>query len=216
MAFVTEKPLLTTPRAWPFWGMIPGSAGLIYADPPWDYQTWSARGQQRSANRHYQCMATDEICAMPVADLAADDAVLAIWEVPSMRLDALRVIEAWGFQYKTVAFTWVKTRPSGKEFMGMGRWSRGNPEQCLLATRGKPRRRSAAVRELLETLDEGTAIHGHIREHSRKPDEARTRLESLVTVPAGLDRVELFARTQTPGWCAWGNQTTLFVEQGDG
>jgi site-specific DNA-methyltransferase (adenine-specific) len=109
--------------------------------------------------------------------------------------DALSVIEAWGFTYKTVAFTWVKTNRSGKGFhFGLGYWTRANPEICLLATRGRPRRVSRSVPNLLVSP---------LRDHSRKPDEARDRIVELC---GDLRRAELFARQKVAGWCAWGDE----------
>jgi N6-adenosine-specific RNA methylase IME4 len=114
---------------------------------------------------------------------------LLLWATNPMLKSALALIEAWGFTYKTVAFTWTKLNskvispPYSSEdfFMGTGYWTRANPEQCLLATIGKPRRLSKAVRQL---------IISPRREHSRKPDEAYGRIEDLASGPY----LELFAR----------------------
>jgi N6-adenosine-specific RNA methylase IME4 len=107
---------------------------------------------------------------------------------------ALEVISSWGFQFKTVAFTWAKTNAKSEGFFtGMGYWTRSNPEQCLFATRGRPRRKAKDIRQLIVSPR---------REHSRKLDEVRTRIERLVDGPY----IELFARHRAPGWHAWGNQ----------
>ena len=120
--------------------------------------------------------------------------------------DALQVIDAWGFVYKTCAFTWLKgtTLPlfpdePMKDKMGLGHWTRANSEVCLLATRGKPKRMDAGVRQV---------IQAPLREHSRKPDEVYERVERLVEGPY----LELFARRRWPGWEAWGNETGKFGE----
>lgn len=111
------------------------------------------------------------------------------------------MIEAWGFEYKTVGFYWVKTNVAAKSdqdfFTGLGYWTRANPEQRLLATRGKPSRKAKDVRRL---------IVDRRREHSRKPDQVRERIERLVPGPY----VELFARETKPGWDCWGDQLALF------
>ena len=167
--------------------------GLILSDPPWSYATWSDKGKGRSASAWYDTMSLDDICAIPVAEQVADNSVLLMWAIDSMLPHALRVIDSWGFTYKTVGFYWVKTTKQGKYFMGMGHWTRTNPEMCLLATRGKPHRKSAAVRKL---------IVASRREHSRKPDEAYERIEQLVDGPY----LEMFARQRHPGWDAWGNE----------
>jgi N6-adenosine-specific RNA methylase IME4 len=111
--------------------------------------------------------------------------------------EALNVGTAWGFKFKTVAFTWAKTKLDGGFHTGLGHWTRGNPEMCLLFTRGKPKRQSKGVRQLI--------VAGR-REHSRKPEEARERIEALV--PG--ERIELFARDPRPGWSSWGDQTDRF------
>jgi N6-adenosine-specific RNA methylase IME4 len=203
---------LMTP--WPFIGIRPGSARSIYADPAWTFQARSAKGEGRSPQRHYDCMSLGDIKALPVEKLAADDCALFLWVIKPLLPQALEVMAAWGFQYKTIAFTWVKTRPSGKEFINTGYWTRGNPELCLLGTRGKPRRVDCGVRELIEdhfgaAFGGCDTLYSHIREHSRKPDEARERIARLMGPGPGL--VELFARTESPGWKAWGDQTKKFI-----
>ena len=122
---------------------------MIYADPPWRY---TQKGLQGAAEKHYPTMGIDEICALPVADLAAPDSVLFLWATFPQLPEALRLINAWGFQYKSVAFVWLKkNRKSESWFYGLGFWTRGNAEVCLLATRGQmstnlllPRSRSTA------------------------------------------------------------------------
>lgn len=118
---------LIHPDDWPI-----GKYGAILADPPWRFRTWSQRNQSRAASRHYRLMTLPEICALPVADLAAPDCALFLWVTRPMLREAFTVAEAWGFQFKTVAFTWTKTTKHGKEHMGLGYWSRANPEQCCL------------------------------------------------------------------------------------
>jgi N6-adenosine-specific RNA methylase IME4 len=118
---------------------------------------------------------------------------------------ALDVMAAWGFTYKTVGFYWAKLNKSAGGlvfterdfFTGLGFWTRANPEPCLLGTRGKPRRRSAGVAKL---------VMAPRREHSRKPDLVHERIETLVEGPY----LEMFARSSRPGWDAWGDQADLF------
>jgi N6-adenosine-specific RNA methylase IME4 len=174
--------------------------GCILADPPWRFRTWSETNQAKSASRHYDLMHDNEIAALPVADLSADNSVLLMWAINPMLPHALRLIDAWGFQFKTVAFTWAKRSPTDKSWhMGLGYWTRQNTEQCLLAVRGKPKRSPGAtgVQQLLVTPR---------REHSRKPEEQYERIEKLVAGP----RIELFARTEREGWLAWGNESDKF------
>ena len=168
---------------------------VILADPPWAFRAWSNKGKGRSAEQHYPTMRLEDIKALPVADLAAEDCVLFLWATFPMLKEALEVVEAWGFSYKTVAFTWVKeNRKSPGLFWGLGYWTRANAEVCLLATRGSPKRQSAAVHQV---------ILSPVEQHSKKPDEVRER---IVTLMGDVPRVELFARQQAPGWDVWGNE----------
>ena len=105
---------------------------------------------------------------MPVADLAAKDSALFLWATFPQLPEALRLIQAWGFTYKSVAFVWLKqNRKSPGWFYGLGFWTRGNAEVCLLATRGHPKRQAANVHQF---------IISPVREHSRKPEEAREKI----------------------------------------
>jgi N6-adenosine-specific RNA methylase IME4 len=179
----------------------PRRYGAIYADPPWHFRNWSAKGTGRNAVSHYDCMSFSALSSLPVADLAAEDCVLFLWATDPLLPRALELIGAWGFKYKTVGFYWVKLNAAAKSdrdyFTGLGYWTRANPEQCLLATRGKPPRKGRDVRRL---------IVDRRREHSRKPDQTRDRIERLVDGPY----LELFARETKPGWECWGDQVALF------
>ena len=160
---------------------------IIYADPAWHFKTYSNKGEKRSAIQYYDCL--------NINDIANNDCILFIWVIDSMLPEALQVIKKWNFKYKTVAFTWVKqNKKSDGYFTGMGYWTRCNPEQCLLATKGNPKRLSKAVRQL---------IISKRQEHSRKPDEIRNRIVELC---GDLPRIELFARNKTKGWSVWGNE----------
>lgn len=170
---------------------------VIYADPPWKYKD---KGRHGNAERHYKTMTLDELCKLPVKDIAADNSVLFLWTTYPMLQEAMKVISAWGFLYKSIGFQWVKLNKSGNGFfLGLGRWTRGNTEPCLLAVKGKPKRVSTGVRQL---------ILAPLREHSRKPDEVRMRIVDLMGDDSS--RIELFARTHIPGWDVWGNETEMF------
>lgn len=172
----------------------PIAFGAILADCPWRYSVWRRdTGKGRTADLHYQTMQLADIMALPVARLAARDCVLFLWATMPMLPEALAVMEAWGFSFKTVAFSWMKTnRRSGTLFTGLGYWTRSNAELCLLGLRGKPKRKARDVKQ---------AILAPLREHSRKPDEVRERIERLVDGPY----IELFARQRRAGWYTWGN-----------
>lgn len=186
----------------------------IYADPPWHFKTYNEKGRKRSPDwkpfkgspsQHYDTMDAAAIRALPVAELAAKDCCLFLWISWPLLAEALDLIQAWGFEYKTCAFSWVKAHAGQVEMfqddtsvqIGMGYWTRSNNEVCLLAVRGKPKRRHADVRQ---------AIIEPRREHSRKPDCVYGRIERLVSGPY----LEMFARTERPGWTSWGNQVGKF------
>ena len=140
-------------------------------------------------------MSIDELCALPVETLAEKDCLLFLWATFPQLPEALRLIRAWGFTFKAVAFVWLKlNKKSPTWFYGLGYWTRGNAEICLLAKRGKPKRRSAGVHQF---------IISPVEEHSKKPEEARSRIVRLM---GDVPRIELFARSRAPGWDVWGNE----------
>ena len=146
-------------------------------------------------------MSIDELCALPVETLAEKDCLLFLWATFPQLPEALRLIRAWGFTFKTVAFVWLKlNKKSPTWFYGLGYWTRGNAEICLLAKRGKPKRRSAGVHQF---------IISPVEEHSKKPQEARERIVQLM---GDVPRIELFARQKTPGWDVWGNEVESDIE----
>lgn len=163
--------------------------GALLIDPPWHFITRGRITEHgHHASRHYKTMKVDEIAALHVQDYAADDCVLFLWTIDTHIPRALHIINQWGFTFKTVAFTWVKTNAkSPGYFTGMGFWTRANTETCLLATKGSPKRVARDVRRL---------IVAPRREHSRKPDEVYGRIEALVKGPF----IEFFARQRRPGW----------------
>ncbi|MHB8994583.1 MAG: MT-A70 family methyltransferase [Armatimonadota bacterium] len=180
----------------------PKHYGVIYADPPWRFLTRSAKGRDRCPEaRHYETMKFKDIVNLQVVhEAAADDCVLLMWVVDWLTPRMTdQLLTAWGFDYKTVGFYWTKCKPSGAEHMIGGYWTRGNPEQCLLATRGHPKRVGKAVRKW---------IHAPVREHSRKPDEVYGRIEELMGIE--VPKLELFSRTTAAGWDVWGNQVGKF------
>lgn len=181
---------------------------IIYADPPWRYQDKTCEG---ACAKHYNTMSVEEICALPVANLAAKDCTLFMWATYPQMHEALKVIAAWGFKYKTIAFQWVKLNRNVKLnnftiatvqdilhkacFFGVGRWTRGNTECCLLATKGKPHRENNAVSQL---------IFAPLTKHSSKPVETRERIKTLMG--GGTQAIELFAREHVEGWDCWGDE----------
>ena len=167
----------------------------IYADPPWPYKAYSKKGQCRSAENHYRTMSIQDIYNLDVAAIAAKDCILFLWVTFPCLLDGLQTIERWGFQYKTLGFCWVKhNRKSPTWFWGLGFWTRANPELCIIATKGSPKRVSKAVHCIVDTP---------IEVHSKKPDVVRARIVELV---GDIPRIELFAWNQYEGWVCLGDE----------
>lgn len=169
---------------------------IIYADPPWAYQVWSNKGKGRSAESHYPTMSKTDIQNLPISLIGEKDCVLFLWVTAPCLEQGLELISAWGFTYKTVAFTWVKqNKKSDSFFTGMGYYTRANAEYCLIATKGKIlERKSRAVHSV---------VCSHIERHSKKPNEVRDRIVQLF---GDLPRIELFARQHADGWDCWGNE----------
>ncbi len=182
-----------------------GGYSVILADPPWQYNDRKPRG---GAEHHYLTTSTDTLRELPVARLAASDCALFLWATYPMIREAFAVIAAWGFDYKTLAFQWVKlNKKAPSDFVGLGHWTRGNTEPCLLATRGKPQRADAGVRQvLLDTPEE--LVVAPVGHHSAKPAEVRSRIERLM---GDVPRLEMFARERAPGWDCHGNEVVSDV-----
>lgn len=184
---------------WPFNGLKRGHYQVIACDPPWSWRSWSKTNQTRATENHYETMSLDDIKRLPVVDLAAPDCVLLMWCINSMLPQALEVMDAWSFTFKTIAFTWAKTTPTTSPdwtpnyHMGLGYWTRQNTENCLLGVRGKPKRIGTDVRQLIVSPR---------RAHSQKPEQFYESVERLVPGPY----VDLFARATRSNWAVWGNE----------
>lgn len=192
----------------PFSGLHRNGYGLILADPAWSWVSFSGKGSapHRSADEPYAVMTSEELRALPVADLAAKDCVLIMWVIGSHLDQAIQLGRDWGFTFKSDGFVWVKTGKHDPKVrpISMGKWVRKQTEYSLIFSRGKPSRLDAGVRQLFETDEH--VIYAPRREHSRKPDDQYERCERLAAGPY----VELFARQRHPGWDAWGDQVGKF------
>ncbi|HDX9050789.1 TPA: S-adenosylmethionine-binding protein [Yersinia enterocolitica] len=169
---------------------------IIYADPPWTYRD-KANSGKRGVDFKYKTMDLTDICRLPIWELAGESCLLAMWWVPTQPVEALKVVEAWGFRLMTMkGFTWHKTNKlKGNSAIGMGHMTRANSEDMLFAVKGRlPERLNAGI------CQHQTAPRG---EHSAKPDIFRDLLVSLL---GDIPRIELFARTQAEGWDSWGNE----------
>jgi len=169
-----------------------GTYRVIYADPPWKYnQSGLVSADWGMAEDHYPTMSLDELKALPVPDMAASDAVLFLWATSPMLADALDLMGAWGFTYKS-SIVWDKGRPF------LGSYVHISHELLLIGTRG------SCVADVQYTR--GSVFRYERKEHSRKPDEFRELIDSLYTFG---NRIELFRRGEAPeGWDVWGNEVT--------
>lgn len=180
---------------------------IIYADPPWSYDD-KMKGNPIGALENYPTMTISELCNLNIKDIIAEDAVLFLWVTSPKLNECWQIIKSWGFKYKTVAFCWNKTTTGDNWVHNMGRWTMGNIELCLLATKGHPKRICKNIKQLLiapRTI------------HSKKPTEARLRIVKLI---GDLPRIELFARKEEmlfdamgfDGWDVWGNEVESDIE----
>lgn len=196
---------LCAPASWPFGDLKMGHYGLILADPPWRFHNYSEKGETKNPVAHYDCMEMADLAALPVGSLAAPDCALAMWGIWSMLPEALALLNAWGFAFKTGG-AWGKQSSTGERLaFGPGYHYRGASEFWLLGTIGSPAILSHSIRNFILTED-FNFILAPVREHSRKPDQMHSDLEKLYAGP----RCELFAREALAGWDVWGNQTDKF------
>jgi len=166
---------------------------LAVIDPPWLWSARSAKGEDRSPD--YERMTLADLCALPMSSVLDDNAVVLLWVIDPMLPHALKVVEAWGLTYKTVGFYWVKHKRSGAEHMGGGYYTRANPEQAWICTKGKGLPRiSSSVRRVL---------YAPVGEHSEKPDLFFNRAVELF---GDVNRADIFARRHRPGWTCLGNE----------
>jgi len=188
---------------------------IIYADPAWDYHDEHRRKEDRfggGAKGHYQTMDIDDIKKLPIQELSDQNCMLFIWVTFPLLQEGLDVIRAWGFDYKTLGFSWIKTNkrqllnqysflPTDLDtFFGIGYYTKSNCEVCLIGVKGKPYKISDSV---------SSVVLASRREHSRKPDEVRDRIIELC---GDLPRIELFARQKTEGWDVWGNEVESDID----
>lgn len=174
-----------------------GGYASLLVDPPWKYRVEGGRG---AADKQYRTMSFAELCLLPVEQLAAPDSVLFMWAVFPMLFEAGALMKAWGFEYVNCGFVWVKTNPvTPTPFVGMGHWTRGNAELCLMGRRGKPSRVDAAVQQIVAD----NLVVSPVAEHSAKPAEVRNRITRLM---GDVASIELFARERVDGWDCFGDQ----------
>lgn len=172
--------------------------GVILADPEWRFEVYTRdTGMDRAADNHYPTSGTDAICARPVGDIAAKDCVLFLWATAPMMPDALKVMAAWGFDYKSQC-VWLKIRPSGEPFLGTGYWFRNSHELLMVGTKG-------SVPAPAMGTQEPSVIEAPIGAHSAKPEVFLEMIEAYFPT---LPKIELNRRGPPRiGWDAWGNES---------
>lgn len=206
----TLFPLPVIRRPSPFGGLERYAADLIMADPPWRFELYSERGEEKSAQAHYDTMSLDDIAALPVRDLGRPDSVLWLWGTWPLLPAQIEIVAAWGYRFVTGG-VWHKRTVNGKSAFGTGYRLRSACEPFLIGVSGEPET-AKSVRNVVE---------GVVREHSRKPPEAYRAAERLVmgeqtfeTFRAERGRdcrlVELFSRESRAGWACWGNESGKF------
>jgi len=174
--------------------MLYNKYNIIYADPPWTYKDNMHAGRRGAIYKH-ACMELMDIRALHVNEICDKDAALFLWCTAPQLHAGLDVIGAWGFTFKTVAFTWIKrNKKSPTLFWGGGHYTRSNPEYCLLGVKGKLNRVSAGVHSV---------VHTPVEEPMKKPDIVRARIVELY---GDIPRIELFARKETAGWDVHGDE----------
>ncbi len=166
--------------------------GVLLVDPPWLFRTRGVHGTRHASN-HYDVMTTDDICKLQVP--ADDNCAMFLWATWPNLMDAFRLIEAWNFTYRTIAWVWVKkNKKADSYFTGLGYYTRSNTEPCLLAVRGRMKVQDRGVQSL---------IVSRIRAHSQKPYEQYEKIQRLYPE---AKKLEMFARQKREGWHSWGNE----------
>lgn len=177
---------------------------IIYADPPWAYASRRAKYIKNNSGetaKHYPTMSLKELEKLPIQDISENDCMLFMWVTFPQLQEGLDLIKAWGFKYKTIAFSWVKTTKDGsKPAFGVGYYTRSNLEICLLGVKGKA---------FKERGDISSVVISPREEHSKKPDIVR---DKIVELCGDISRIELFARQRSDGWDVWGNEVENSID----
>lgn len=176
---------------------------IIYADPAWQFSNKKTGGSMKSsAKSKYMTTSIEELKAMDVNALAADDALLVMWWVGSMPQEAIDLVNAWGFTLKNMnGIVWNKLTKNNNPHFGMGFYTRAGSESCLIATKGKFKPASRSVRAVFRA-EEQIQFEGKILRHSEKPKQVR---ELIIELAGDLPRLEMFNRDD--GWDVFGNES---------
>lgn len=172
---------------------------IVYADPPWKYndkmEMKGMHGMIHGAESFYSTMNLTDIKELPISNISSENSILFMWVTMPFLDKAFDVMKSWGFTFKTCGFCWVKKTKKGKNHLGMGHYTRGNAELCLIGIKNKkPKFNTRSLSQIVESP---------IRNHSQKPDEVR---DKIVELCGDIPRIELFARQHCEGWDCWGNE----------
>ena len=181
---------------------------IIYADPPWQFSNKNIGANGKSgASSKYMTTSIEDLKAMDVNSITADDAILFMWWVGSMPQEAIDLVKAWGFTLKNMnGIVWNKLTPKNNPHFGMGFWTRAGSESVLIATKGKIKPKSRSVRAVFN-CESQVQFEGKILRHSEKPKQVR----ELITELAGdLPRLEMFNRDDS--WDVFGNESKNSIE----
>ena len=174
---------------------------IILADPPWAYRNMG--NIQNNVLNHYNTMSNEDIENLNINDISDDNSILFLWCTFPKLQEGLNTIKAWGFEYKTIGFIWVKTnKNNNKPFFGVGWYTKSNAEVCLIGVKGKAPKISNSVSSVVISKRE---------EHSKKPDEVKKR---IIEFCGDIKRIELFAREKSHGFDVWGNEINNDIELG--
>jgi N6-adenosine-specific RNA methylase IME4 len=164
---------------------------IIYMDPPWKFDSSDCISDMSSAECIYPTMTVEEMELLPIDEISATDALIFMWVCSTHLIEALRIINSWGFEYRTIAFVWEKKRTNA------GFYTQTSVEICLVAKKGRIPTPRGSRKERQFLCEKST-------EHSKKPSEIRSRIERMFPTQR---KIEIFSRDQVNGWTTWGNQS---------
>jgi len=178
---------------------------VIYADPPWDISyVKELKNGYNVFDLPYPTMKDDDIISLPVKDIADDDAILFLWLIDSRIPILCKLMEVWGFEYKTVGFVWHKASMDGtSQNPTLGKYTRKSCEFCFIGTRGRCLANHHTQNQLQQYLPLAKTVH------SQKPKVIR---DMIVKMCGDLPRIELFSRDKVEGWDCWGNEVDSDIE----
>lgn len=175
---------------------------VIYADPPWKYQSKQPFRMQGTRFHRleevYQTATVEDMSRWDIGRIAAPDCALFMWSTDSHLPEAIELMKAWGFKYRTVGFVWVKQTSKGNLVRNLGQWTLKSEELCLIGTKGRAHGLKVAHNIPQLVFEERT-------QHSKKPEAVPDLIEKMF---GAVPRIELFARQTRPGWDCWGNEVT--------